>query len=729
MHVVIYGNQPLEELISYVEESFSPIKRSTYTPHAYQGKMVPDAMLGTLVFIEPFKELKQLKLSWEIPHKYHYLVADHMPEFAAYLLEDKGEQSLFYYLQSQGLVENLQATPERISSQDHLFEICFSLTEKGIEHTDHIITATFEAMQNIQKQKFPEHLYTEYKTLKDLEFQYQPRPSVFDFVANCTSELTYKSLESYPRPTLPQQFQVRKIYDFFTLLLPTRCTYYLTAPQHLTGVQCNREVPWYGAKFHHTYLGGQRLANFAQRSVNKYLSLPPPNEYIAKSENITLECDHIETIEPKRLVDNAQSTCFYAKDRYYGSPKSIVTINLHSPLVKPLARDRVLSDIYQRLLQEKLSGLRCKGQKAGQQLALMRNRLNLELTAYGYSNTLPTFLKDYCTAWQNLAPFTAQDIERIQQELRITYANREKAALYQQGLASIQSLLTNYEFTVPELQKALSTITIEDVRHFQNHYFDNIHIETLVHGSLPEDQAKDLHNTLIQQLSNGQVRTTTVLPCRLHKMDAHHPQKIEYQPPMLGNCTLLMIQGNKNIGSHRASITLLNPIISEQFFNTLRTEQQTGYIAKCIPKTLEEQLFICALVQSTSHNAQELLDRFELFFETFCRNLEREIPQERFLQLQQTTLAALQEQPPNLLEKAQELAQLAFVHNRDFYRKQQSAQEIQELTYEEFLFQCRSLLGRDNKNRLAVLYQGMHKDSSGLLYRLTSIEQLKATLR
>jgi insulysin len=138
----------------------------------------------------------------------------------------------------------------------------------------------------------------------------------------------------------------------------------------------------------------------------------------------------------------------------------------------------------------------------------------------------------------------------------------------------------------------------------------------------------------------------------------------------------------------------------------MRTRQKTGYFATAECQELEERLYQFFVVQSNSHQPEDLLYRYELFLEEFLEDFSNKIPKERFVTLQESAAAQLKNRFCNLKEKSALLDLLAFQYRGDFQYLDKRIEAIRNLSYEEFCDTAAEFLARSNKKRLAILFEG-----------------------
>jgi secreted Zn-dependent insulinase-like peptidase len=192
-----------------------------------------------------------------------------------------------------------------------------------------------------------------------------------------------------------------------------------------------------------------------------------------------------------------------------------------------------------------------------------------------------------------------------------------------------------------------------------------------------------------------------------------------------GYAALLAIQEGAFSFAKKASQQVLSKALQESFFKTLRTQQQTGYIAESRPSEIENQLLHTFAVQSSSHTAEDLLSRFEIFLSDFTKRISEIISQERFEQLKKAQITTLEMPPENLFLMAQRLESLAFDYEGDFQRITKRIEAMKTLAYSEFIKDVQLFLSKENSQRLAILMKGESSTGKPFQYQEITAEQLE----
>ena len=128
-----------------------------------------------------------------------------------------------------------------------------------------------------------------------------------------------------------------------------------------------------------------------------------------------------------------------------------------------------------------------------------------------------------------------------------------------------------------------------------------------------------------------------------------------------------------------------------------------------VAEDLKKHLFTLFLVQSATLRPEELLWRVETFIDQFTRDLKENLSEADFQIAKEALLKQLQEKPKALNELGELMVKLGFELDGDFSWLKQRETSLKELSYQAFLEEAYSYLGRKNRRRLGVLADGEDK--------------------
>jgi insulysin len=368
-----------------------------------------------------------------------------------------------------------------------------------------------------------------------------------------------------------------------------------------------------------------------------------------------------------------------------------------------------LSALYLDHLTDLLHPTLTAAASAGLQARFDMQKLKLHLQIEGFSEKAPLLLQEILQQMP-LHPPTKEQFAIYWDRHEKGLANKAKELPVTQAKVLLDSLLMSEQPTPSDQLTALKTVHYEDFLAFHQALFEKTYVEALFAGNLTMKEAQsawlDIHHLFSKEVYTAVER---IQPKVLELPAEEGPFVIQQITEAQGNGAVLAIDQGVLSFERKAVQETLNEALPEAFFNELRTKQKTGYIAKSHLGEIEGRLFQFFLVQSNSHQPDDLLARYELFLEEFLETLSTSIPEQRFESLKSSCLHSLLTRFRNSKDKAALWDFLAFEKGADFTYIDKRIEALKQLSYEQFLKMTHEMLKRTNRKRLAVLFEGRLK--------------------
>lgn len=725
MHLVMVSPLSIDKMRELAVQDFSKVAAFTVTDKQIPSEFTSSSQRGHMIFIKPIKDMKQLSLSWEVPAEFASDIDRKAPNLVAYALGQEGDNSLIAELKKEKIAEEIHVSCDRFSPNSMLFSIDISLTDYGLTQIDTAITRTYQAIARLKKEGFPEYLFNEICTMQKLNYQYQSRDDAFETVMTLTTDLVYEHLSTFPEKTqIPSIYDPQFISAFIDSLKPTDCIYFVLADPSKTGVLPDAKEKWMNAEYAIKEIAQTRLTAWTEVQPTPNIQLPSKNPFIPTQLALVPKTENSPTAaNPALLSQDESGLVYFAQDTRYHVPEVACILNIKTPFIENHAKSKVLTDLYIKALKEKLSSTLFFADNAGLSASFSSVDLAFKITLDGFSDKSPLLLTDIFAALKDVFPLE-EEFEIYRASLASDYDNASKELPVRQASELLSSILFNTP-TNKEQLKAIKQISYEDFLKFSTHLFSTAYVEAMLYGNLTETQASDLWQKLKTTLnaapypaSQHQHKEVLVLS---HK---YGPYMLIHNTERQGNAVMLVIEEGDYSFEKRAAQQILGAALSDGFFDTLRTKQQTAYIAKAWDSEEERQLLQFFAVQSSTHQPHELLARFELFIEDFHKNLKVIIPKERFENIQSNMITLLQMPPENMPGMAAKLNKLAFDYE-DFSWVDKRIESMKGLNYEEFCQIATEFLSRDNSRRLAVLIEGILTAENEFRYELITQDDIR----
>ncbi|MGL5627037.1 MAG: insulinase family protein [Candidatus Rhabdochlamydia sp.] len=720
MYLVMISSLPIAEMRDLAVTKFSPITNATHQKETPQGSLLSDQQKGSLIFIKPVKELKTLSLCWEVPSTFAINLEEKIPEFIAYILKKEVKGSLFAKLKKENIAENFSVTCDRFSRNSLFFSIDVSLTDHGLLQIDNTISYIFAALERLKVEKLPDYLFQEFKTMATIDYQYQSRKDAFEMATEIASDMLYEDLSSYPIKTkIPTVFAPQRIHSFLNALKPTDCIYFVIADPNKTGVIPDRKEKWMQAEYAIVQMDQKHLQNWQNPTLNPEIKLPGQNPYLPTQ--LALQNTLSQEI-PTLIHQDEGSEIYYLSDNYYRTPETVFIFQFKSPLFDQTPKAQVLADLWLYALQDLLADDASFAKDAGIQAALKLKPLEAVLYIQGLSEKTSLLTKKIFQALKQVTCLQ-EKFQIYVSSLAANYENSSKELPLLQAAEQMHGIVFNRPTSEQKL-KALQKTCLKDLSDFSEKFSECLYMQALLYGNLNQQLAMELSKELQTILAAKPYPLKQQTKAKVLLLP-DQPYKFVLETDRQGSAALLLLQEGPFSFESWAIQQMLSQALQSAFFETLRTKQQTAYIAKSWDDEKEKQLLQYFAVQSSTHTPTDLLARFELFLEDFDKNILEEIPLDRFEKIRASLINSLAMRSENMLNKARETAKLAFYY-QDFEWITKQIDSLKSLSYTNFCTAAQKLISRKNSRRLAILVEGAMADDKDFRYELTSKEDVQA---
>lgn len=727
MHLVILSALPIDQLIEMAVQDFSRISNNpSYVPEVIPENMTSEKQKGKKIYVNPIKDLKVLSLTWEVGPEFTDDNEARPGLLIAYALKSGSKNSLLGLLKREHLAEAINVAEEQLGQKNRLFTIDLELTQKGLDHVDEVITYCFEALARLKKTGVPRYVFNEVKQIEELKYAYQSRQDAFEFVMANAHTLVDEKLETYPKKTLiATKYEPELIQKYIAQLTPDDCLYFVVADPEKTGVATTTKEKWMEAEYTLQPLDEKEINTLANVGINPQIGLPPPNPYIPTNLELVNSERSDESVVPTLLQNDAKGKIYFATDEKYLVPEVTYLYRIKSPTIDGSAKAKACCDLFLKSANDELFSVTSAAETVGAKIILSQDNLALAVAVNGYSDGSAALTQEIFQKMVKMKP-SKEQFDLYKQSLTASYQNTKKELPYIQSMEILNNIMFNDAPTSRDKLAALETITYQDFLDFNTNLFKKAYVEGLLYGNITKEDGEKLWSKISRKmnasaypLDEQHKRHVLILS------EGNGPYMVMQPTNMQGNATLLMIDQGPYSFEKRASQQILGKVLKSDFFETLRTKQQTAYIARAWEKEEEKELVQFFAVQSSSHKPSELIARFELFLENFIKQFGSKLPAERFENLRQMTITSLEMPPENLLFNGVRLFLLGFDYDGDFDLVTKRINALKDLTYEQLRVDAAEFLSRNNSRRIAVLVEGVTPKEKSFRYEEVSVQDLR----
>lgn len=668
MALVVLGKESLDELEAMVKPRFSQVpKRQLQVPRAAQPLFKP-GRLPLQLSVKPVKELRSLSLIFPVPLlQPHY--RQKPVEYIANLLGHEGEGSVLAVLKEKGWAESLSAGSGFDDRYSSSVMINIRLTQAGWQHYQEVVGLFFEGVKKLTQKGVKGWRYREQSQLAELSFQYQEKQDPQRTVSFLASQLQqYPSAEVYQAGYIYEDFDKSLIKQYLAKLTPDNLLLIATAPE----VKTNKVSQYYQTPYQVASL--EEVSWSVPDNLVNQLSLPGRNEFVPKK--LRLLSGDAAAADAKPQQQTYQDTdLWFQLDTSYGVPKGTVLIRTLLPSVTENVTQAAQLALYVRMVEESLNAFTYPATLAGLHFSLSANTRGLDIQLGGYSEKQTLLLKKI-VAQLNDFDALQPEFERIKAQVMRGWRNAQKRPPYNQLFSELSVVMFAPQWSRDQKLAALEQVSVADMKAFVENLFEGGTARVLVYGNFQASDGQEVA-TVIEQLLTPQTQNR-LAKAQVVKLDnaadwrwltVDHPDQA-----LVG-----YLQGRDDSLAEQARTMLLQQVLSADFFNQLRTQQQLGYIVFATPVAYKNVPGTAFVVQSPQASIVDIHTSMATFLAQFKIGSEQDLEQHK-----QALLVDLLQEPKNLSEQAGLYWDDILKEHWDFDRRDAMVKAISAITLAEF---------------------------------------------
>ena len=603
MGLVVYGKEPLDTLETWVASAFAAVPAGT-RPDLTIGKAPYTAeQLQARINIEPLKDTRVLSLNFPMPTIQPYYVNKPLG-YLGRIIGFEGKGSLHSLLKARGMIDSLSAYGSDLPNEYSEFTIRMDLTPKGLNHVDDITAIVFDYLSLIRKEGIQAWLYDEGKQIADLAFRYQEEHSPRQTVSGLSPRMHYLPAKHLLQANyLYESFDPQLIMKFLNLMTVSNLRQVVIASNQAT----DQIEPFFGTKYSVRPLSDKLINRLTTPQAQPALAIPQRNPFIA--EQLDLEPGS-GADQPSVILDESGLRVWGLTDTSFNMPRGNVQVMISTPVASATVQNNALMQIYRALLSRSLNEYGYPAKEAGLGYSISAGRRGMLISLSGYQDKQAVLLEDILRALKAFNP--GQSAFEQEKGLFIrSLANKKFMTPYRLGMDALYQLAYPSYPEDAVLLAAAENVTYEQLLAFAQSFYQQIHVEMLVYGNHSRAEALKLASLVeAMLLTDGNRGQRFNVPFHLLG-DSNRVvnMAIEHDDSMLVSYYQLPRSDNRT----RAKYALLGRLLGNPFFNSLRTEQQLGYVVFAGPRPFERHPGIVFVVQSPKLDPVGLEKRVDQF--------------------------------------------------------------------------------------------------------------------
>ncbi|RHY93303.1 hypothetical protein DYB35_000165, partial [Aphanomyces astaci] len=623
MKLVVCGQDSLDDMESWVRTSYSPIQNKQVPPPSFATLSQPfgrgvDASPMQCQIV-PLKTIHAVSLLWCLPPlSGHNHLKPH--DYVASIVGHESEGSILFLLKSVGWALSMSAGLTEDHGYDYgtfgsVFTIEIKLTAGGLAHVHDVVTVVFQFLTMMRASPLPAWIYDEAKAITELNFQFQEEQ---DAIAKCEE--------------LAAIMQVQR--DFDAAIVHSTVLQHLTVDNlrlHIVSSSFAdasavtwKEEEWFGIKYVIEPIAPDVLARWSTCGVHPNLHYQAPNPFIPTDLSLIHVSDSQQNA-PRRLPTDDGPPVWYHPGVPFRTPRAHVVCSVTNPTVIQSAKAMMASGLYLRLVKDALNAYAYQAQVAQLSFDVHIKDAGFELFACGFNDKLPQLVRVMVHTLVGLE-FADSRFAVLKDELVRQYQN---ALLKVQAKAKFARLnvILDTSFSHQALLDEAVQFTAHDMRQFVSTelWQRGASVTGMVHGNMTAHKATDLIHQVAATIATVAAPAQNQWIPRLVRAIAPSSNTILWQKSDHDQDVNTIVEYYFQMTNHTietmALTDLLQQIMEEPLFDSLRTKKQLGYEVSCTARETHGILGFGLAVVSSSASAAAIAVEMDAFLAEFRHTL------------------------------------------------------------------------------------------------------------
>lgn len=375
-----------------------------------------------------------------------------------------------------------------------------------------------------------------------------------------------------------------------------------------------------------------------------------------------------------------------------------------------------IMSLFVRLFNEDFSEYTWDATRASLHLIIQPTSYGFKMQLSGFNHKLDVLLKKTI---DKLLTFKIDPLrfEILKEEKIRDLKNIDMEQPYHSAMRYNSIILSEDAWDPKDLLAAIHDVKIENIEEFIKKFLSQMFMESLVYGNIDKPKALELMQ-ILETPFLGQNGFRKLLPrqmFRSREIELKDRESALFETTSdhhSSSCVYIHLQCGVQSTLSNMIVGLFNEIIKESCFNTLRTQEQLGYIVFSSSSRSHGVLSLRIIVQS-DRSPMYVDTRIENYINTI-EDLLMHMSEEEFKKYKDALAVKLLEKPKGLLKQAAVYQQEIDTHDYNFNRAQIEVEALKSIVKKDIVKFYHDQISQsgEKRHKLAVHIKSTLKNTS-----------------
>lgn len=586
--ICIASSKSFDELKKLIDSTFGFIKRRNKYELKIDKPFYNENNLKSY-HLKTLSNTYNISYIFEIPIQKKYLNSRYFSIFELILL-NKSENSIYFYLSNRGYLNSINTE----INYEGVLEITLTLTKNGLNNLGEIETILFKTIEEIINSNINNYA-SYFKKILDINFDTINKFEITDLCNMlAVNHFYYKTNQVFK-----SNFVIRKISNERKY---KRTFIKYINKDNVIKIVSSQNYP-FSKKLDYLktreYNADYALINIETKPSNILINnhFDTNNKYLGINPKLINDLDKYDI--PKEIYDNV----WYGGCSKFGEPLVNILLQVNNNKYFNSAPNYVLTQISCWILNYLINIIMFKAFELSNSITFSpvpsSSSININITALNDELNLKLLLDDLKNFLFNLDvnKLSEEYIENLIISVKESYKNINFRNPSEYSLNKIRSYIYDTEYPNEQLISVTDTLECNKIRQYLKSILDDSIMTCFIYGNIEE---KIIPN-LLEPYNKYFIKSNLIIPVsrEIQEIIVSHPNINEKS-----NCvTLYYYIGEQNIKNKKDALTNIKAIIgtrilSQEFFDELRTKKQFGYLVSMSMASFRNKYYITQKIQS-----------------------------------------------------------------------------------------------------------------------------------
>jgi insulysin len=690
--ISISSSKPTKQIYQIIANTFGHISTSNGPNEFSITKPFFTEHKSQTFHLKSVSNVYEINYIWEIPYLQPYIYSKDF-NLLEMLITNKSDNSIYFHLKNRGYINGIYGEVRF----EGVFIIKLKLTKDGFDNLDYInqvINFTLKQIQNCDFVNYAKY----YQQVMKINFDCINKFSSEDLCNMLAVNHHYlPTQEIFIGSFTVQNIKTSSEYSqLFTKYLNEKNCIKIILSQNYNLANLNYlKLPEYGAEY---ALIPDNVLNQTSGIIGITSRLDNLGFFDTTNEYLDIEPKLIVSLDQYDVPSLVSGRQWYGGCSKFGEPQVRLIMQFNSNKFYNSPKSYILTNIYCSILNFISTVVLYKPLELCYSIVWEPNPTTSSiciklsgLNSPDKLNKLVNDIQDLLTDFTNLFDKISENyINNLIGSFKDALSNTKYLNPWEYSSYIIRTSQITTEYPNDSIIKVLETLDYNTIKENLSGWLDGSALTTLVYGNIKPDPITKLFNGFFTFFNNPSYPLAKIKP--IEPITITHPNIQEHS-----NCVCFYYPVGKFLPKDFILTCLVINIVSQPFFDDLRTKNQLGYLVKMGQHIIRDEHWIIQKIQSI-----QSVELVETKMDSFNKTLTKLIESADFDKFISTQRAQLKEPDYSLDEKVSRYYPEITLRQFLFNRNDILLEQLGKITRDDLIIFTKKIINKDNRIKIII---------------------------